>query len=100
MLSKSELKFALDLTLSENRELVDRCLSTASENVKLKSRLDSLEKLVSDMLMFMNADGCEGCVFKSSCNDGKLDKCAEVVVFNKRANDIGIKSIQSYENNI
>lgn len=51
-------------------------------------RTAKLEQLVRDLMSHITQSGCEGCVVKSMCNSGDLDRCIEVAQFEARANSL------------
>lgn len=52
------------------------------------ARTAKLEQLVRDLMAHITQSGCEGCVVKSMCNSGDLDRCVEVAQFEARANSL------------
>ena len=61
-----------------------RAIELAFENAKLRSLIDRFIEYVSQ-------DRCEGCVFKSRCNDALLDECWQLTEIRKDAAGLGIE---------
>ena len=56
----------------------------ADENAKLR-------ELVRRYGEYTSQDRCEGCVYKSRCNDGKIEECWQLTEIRKLARELGIE---------
>ena len=64
--------------------LADYVSKLEVDNAKLRE----LCKRFSD---YVSHDRCEGCVYKSRCNDGLIDECWQLTEIRKLASELGVE---------
>ena len=52
---------------------------------------DQLRELVRRYSEYTDQDRCEGCVYKSRCNDGYMDECWQLTEIRGLARELGIE---------
>ena len=58
---------------------------------RLKAENAKLRELVRKYGEYTSQDRCEGCVYKSRCNDGYVDECWQLTEIRKLARELGIE---------
>lgn len=61
-----------------------RIFELEDENAKLR-------ELCKRFAEYVSHDRCEGCVFKSRCNDGLIDECWQLTEIRKLASELGVE---------
>jgi len=73
------------LTLRANiNAFSDAAQSLEDDNAKLR-------ELVRRYVEYTSQDRCEGCVFKSRCNDSEVDECWQLTEIRGLARELGIE---------
>jgi hypothetical protein len=58
---------------------------------RLKKENDKLRELACKYVEYTSEDCCEGCVFKSRCNDSEVDECWQLTEIRGLARELGIE---------
>ena len=75
---------AIHKPIKDERNLYKRQADKlAAENAKLR-------ELVRKYGEFTDQDRCEGCVFKSRCDDGEIDECWQYTEIRELARELGV----------
>ena len=92
-----ELRKHADLAIKEggmyySGEYLDaiarRAESEQAENAKLR-------ELVRKYGEYIDQDRCEGCVYKSRCNEGEVDECWQLTEIRELARELGVELYDS-----
>ena len=68
------------------------CSSDSDDNLqRLKAENAKLRELVRRYSEYTDQDRCEGCVYKSRCNDGYVDECWQLTEIRGLARELGIE---------
>lgn len=59
--------------------------------IYLKDENEKLRELVRRYSEYTDQDRCEGCVYKSRCNDGYMDECWQLTEIRGLARELGIE---------
>jgi len=78
---ESERDYADQMEANEKRAV--------SENAKLRVENVKLRELVRKYGEYTDQDRCEGCVYKTRCNDGLIDECWQMIEIRKLLKEIG-----------
>lgn len=62
-----------------------------NERDRLKAENAKLRELVRRYVEYTSQDRCEGCVFKSRCNDGEVDECWQRTEIRGLARELGVE---------
>ena len=62
-----------------------------AERDQLKAENAKLRELVRRYSEYTDQDRCEGCVYKSRCNDGYVDECWQLTEIRGLARELGIE---------
>lgn len=62
-----------------------------AEMARLRTENKKLWELVRRYGEYTDQDRCEGCVYKSRCNDGYVDECWQLTEIRRLAHELGIE---------
>ena len=68
-----------------------RIAELENKNDQLKAENDKLRELVRRFCEYVSQDRCEGCVWKSRCNEGLVDECWHRSDIRTLASELGIE---------
>ena len=78
--------------LQTQREVAtDNTNRNAREYKRVCDENDKLRELVRRYSEYTDQDRCEGCVYKSRCNDGYVDECWQLTEIRRLARELGIE---------
>lgn len=82
--------------LENDNEALTRLLKDAlekkySKEDELQVENAKLRELVCRYVEYTSQDRCEGCVFKSKCNNGDVDECWQLTEIRELARELGIE---------
>lgn len=95
------MAMSIDSLERKNRKLeAENAMLRELENIRilqvkhcedLDAENTNLRELVRRYVEYTSQDRCEGCVFKSRCNDGEVDDCCQLAEIRGLARELGIK---------
>ena len=74
----------------ENAKLRTQLADVTESMGRVEKRCARLRELCKRFSDYVSHDRCEGCVYKSRCNDGLIDECWQLTEIRKLASELGV----------
>lgn len=75
----------------ENATLRTQLADVTVSMGRVEERCARLRELCRRFSDYVSQDRCEGCVYKSRCNDGLIDECWQLTEIRKLASELGVE---------